>query len=523
MFTNDGQRTEKLTLQCGDIIADFSKQCINDEILQALENYALMSEVHVKRENMFAGEKINSTEKRAVLHTALRNSRDTEIIVDGENVLPEIRDVLSQMERFCTNFHSGELRGFSGKPLDTIVNIGIGGSDLGPKMVCTALKPYHKQGVSVHFVSNIDATHIVETLRLCNPETTLFIIASKTFTTEETMTNARSARAWFLENGGNEQTIANHFIALSTNLKETSAFGINPANVFRFWDWVGGRFSLWSAIGLPIALACGFENFKELLNGGELMDIHFRTEKPRRNIPMMMAFCTLWNASANGMANHAVLPYDEYLRLFPAFLQQLEMESNGKYVDMNGNIIPYSTCPSVWGQPGTDSQHSFFQLIHQGTNIIPCDFIAAVQSHNPLGDHHNRLLSNFLAQTEALMNGKNAETVNDELQKAGMSEEEIKVLQQHKVFEGNRPTTTILCKKITPKTLGSLIAMYEHKVFTLGILWNVNSFDQWGVELGKQLAKKILPKLQNSETSLSHDPSTNNLISIIRSWNNESA
>lgn len=521
LFHNDEKRTEKLTMRCDDIIADFSKQKINDEIIQALENYTELSSFAEKREQMFRGEKINSTEKRVVLHTALRNSISEEIIVDGVNIIPEIHDVLKQMESFCSKFQSGELQGYTGKHLNTIVNIGIGGSDLGPKMVCTALKPYHKKGISVHFVSNVDSTHVVETLKQCNPETTLFIIASKTFTTEETMTNARSARAWFLNNGGTEESVAKHFIALSTNLKETSAFGINSDNVFRFWDWVGGRFSLWSAIGLPIALICGFECFKELLSGGEMMDTHFRTEPIRSNIPVMMALCTLWNTSANGMTNHAVLPYDEYLRLFPAFLQQLEMESNGKYVDLNGNTFPYTTCPSVWGQPGTDSQHSFFQLIHQGTTIIPCDFIAAAQSHNPLGDHHERLLANFLAQTEALMNGKSAETVRAELEKTGMAEKEIQALIQHKVFEGNRPTTTILCKKITPKTLGALIAMYEHKVFTLGVLWNINSFDQWGVELGKQLAKRILPELSSTADELHHDASTNYLIRQIREWKEE--
>lgn len=518
LFEHDRYRVESLTLHCGSIIADFSKQKINDEILSALELYANKCGLHEKREQMFTGAKINSTEKRAVLHTALRNSQSDTIIVDGENIIPEIRDVLRQMEHYCSEFHNGELKGYSGKQLDTIVNIGIGGSDLGPKMVCTALKPYHKQGITLHFVSNVDATHLVETLHLCNPETTLFIIASKTFTTEETMTNAHSAREWFLNNGGTEQSIEKHFIALSTNLKETSAFGINPNNVFRFWDWVGGRFSLWSAIGLPIALFCGFDIFKELLSGGEMMDNHFRTKEIKKNIPIMMAFCTFWNATINGMSNHAVLPYDEYLRLFPAFLQQLEMESNGKYVDMSGNKVEYTTCPSVWGQPGTDSQHSFFQLIHQGTQITPCDFIAAAQSHNPLGSHHERLLANFLAQTEALMNGKSAETVRAELEKAGMNEKEIEVLIQHKIFEGNRPTTSFLCKKIDAFTLGILIAMYEHKVFTLGILWNINSFDQWGVELGKQLAKKIVPELSSATDELQHDASTNNLIRQIRAW-----
>lgn len=521
LFDDDKNRVEKLTLRFEHMIADFSKQKIDDEILKALENFAELCGFAQKREQMFSGAKINVTEKRAVLHTALRNSTSDDIRVDGINIITEIKDVLRQMENFCAKFHSGELVGYSGKRLDTIVNIGIGGSDLGPKMVCTALKPYHKKNTAIHFVSNVDSTHLVETLTLCNPETTLFIIASKTFTTEETMTNAHSARMWFLNNGGNDESVGKHFIALSTNLKETSAFGINPDNVFRFWDWVGGRFSLWSAIGLPIALICGYDCFKELLSGGEEMDKHFRTKEMRHNIPIMMAFCTFWNTTINGMANHAVLPYDEYLRLFPAFLQQLEMESNGKYVDMNGNKVEYKTNPSVWGQPGTDSQHSFFQLIHQGTDIIPCDFIAAAQSHNPLGNHHQRLLANFLAQTEALMKGKSAETVREELEKAGLNEKEIEVLIQHKIFEGNRPTTTILCKKIDAFTLGALIAMYEHKVFTLGILWNINSFDQWGVELGKQLAKKILPELSNNADELQHDASTNNLIRQIHAWSNE--
>jgi glucose-6-phosphate isomerase len=495
LMDNDAQRIEKMTVDFADIRVDFSKQRLNDEIIDALEHFADECRFIEKRQAMFEGERINSTENRAVLHTALRSVHRQELLVDSVNIMDEIRDVLQQMEQFCARFHQGDICGYTDKPLTTIVNIGIGGSDLGPKMVCAALKPYHKKGIEVHFVSNVDGTHIAETLRLCNPETTLFIIASKTFTTEETMTNARSARQWFLEHCNNEEMIARHFIAVSTNIALTDAFGIRKEHVFRFWDWVGGRFSLWSAIGLPIALTCGFEIFSELLSGAEAMDAHFRSAPLRKNIPVMMALCAFWNTTLCGEKNHAVLPYDEYLRLFPAFLQQLEMESNGKSVQIDGESIDYQTSPSLWGQPGTDSQHSFFQLLHQGTHTIPADFIVAVQSHNPLGDHQNRLLANVLAQTEALMNGKTADAVRQELMTMPGTMEEKEHLVPHKVFEGNRPTTMIMCKKIDARTLGSLIAMYEHKVLTLGILWNINSFDQWGVELGKQLGKKDITRI----------------------------
>ena len=518
LMDNDVQRVEKMSVDFADIRVDFSKQRLNDEIIDALEHFADTCRFIEKRQAMFEGERINSTENRAVLHTALRSVHRQELLVDSVNIMDEIRDVLQQMEQFCARFHQGDICGYTHKPLTTIVNIGIGGSDLGPKMVCAALKPYHKKGIDIHFVSNVDGTHIAETLRLCNPETTLFIIASKTFTTEETMTNARSARQWFLEHCNNEEMIARHFIAVSTNIALTDAFGIREENVFRFWDWVGGRFSLWSAIGLPIALTCGFEIFSELLSGAEAMDAHFRSAPLRKNIPVMMALCALWNTTLCGEKNHAVLPYDEYLRLFPAFLQQLEMESNGKSVQIDGESIDYQTSPSLWGQPGTDSQHSFFQLLHQGTHTIPADFIVAVQSHNPLGDHQNRLLANVLAQTEALMNGKTADAVRQELMTMPGTMEEKEHLVPHKVFEGNRPTTMIMCKKIDARTLGSLIAMYEHKVLTLGILWNINSFDQWGVELGKQLAKKILPELMDSTLEPQHDASTNALIQLARAW-----
>ena len=518
LMDNDAQRIEKMTVDFADIRVDFSKQRLNDEIIDALEHFADECRFIEKRQAMFEGERINSTENRAVLHTALRSVHRQELLVDSVNIMDEIRDVLQQMEQFCARFHQGDICGYTNKPLTTIVNIGIGGSDLGPKMVCAALKPYHKKGIEVHFVSNVDGTHIAETLRLCNPETTLFIIASKTFTTEETMTNARTARQWFLEHCNNEEMIARHFIAVSTNIALTDAFGIREENVFRFWDWVGGRFSLWSAIGLPIALTCGFEIFSELLSGAEAMDAHFRSAPLRKNIPVMMALCAFWNTTLCGEKNHAVLPYDEYLRLFPAFLQQLEMESNGKSVQIDGESIDYQTSPSLWGQPGTDSQHSFFQLLHQGTHTIPADFIVAVQSHNPLGDHQNRLLANVLAQTEALMNGKTADAVRQELMTMPGTMEEKEHLVPHKVFEGNRPTTMIMCKKIDARTLGSLIAMYEHKVLTLGILWNINSFDQWGVELGKQLAKKILPELMDSTLEPQHDASTNALIQLARAW-----
>lgn len=518
MMDNDPQRVHTMSVDFENIHVDFSKQRLNDDIILALEQYADECRFMEKRQAMFEGERINTTENRAVLHTALRAVQRKELLVNSVNILDEVRDVLRQMEKFCAKFHGGEILGYTNKPLTTIVNIGIGGSDLGPKMVCAALKPYHKKGIDIHFVSNVDATHIAETLRLCNPETTLFIIASKTFTTEETMTNARTARQWFLEYCHNEEMIARHFIAVSTNIALTNDFGIHTDNVFRFWDWVGGRFSLWSAIGLPIALVCGFDIFTELLSGAEAMDAHFRNAPLRKNIPVMMAFCAFWNTTICGEKNHAVLPYDEYLRLFPAFLQQLEMESNGKSVQIDGTNIEYQTSPSLWGQPGTDSQHSFFQLLHQGTHSIPSDFIVAVQSHNPLGDHQYRLLANVLAQTEALMNGKSAEIVRQELESMPGTMEEKEQLVPHKVFGGNRPSTMIMCKKIDARTLGSLIAMYEHKVLTLGILWHINSFDQWGVELGKQLAKKILPELLDPTLEPHHDASTTALIQIMRQW-----
>jgi glucose-6-phosphate isomerase len=462
---------------------------------------------------MFRGDKINETENRAVLHVALRNFSDNHFIVDGENVMPAVKKVLEQMKQFCDKIHQGNWKGFTGKKIKYIVNIGIGGSDLGPVMVTEALKPYWKKNIQTYFVSNVDGTHIAETLKKVKAEETLFLIASKTFTTQETMTNAHTARAWFLEHaGGNEAHIARHFAALSTNEKEVVNFGIAAENMFGFWDWVGGRYSLWSAIGLSIALTIGYDNFEELLKGAYSADEHVRKEKTSTNIPVIMALLGIWYTNFFGAQSEAILPYDQYMHRFAAYFQQGNMESNGKSVDRNGYEVNYATGPVIWGEPGTNGQHAFYQLIHQGTLIIPCDFIAPAISHNSIGDHHVKLLSNFFAQTEALMNGKTEEEVRSELEKAGKTKEEIKKIMKFKVFAGNKPTNSFLVKKITPRSLGSLIAMYEHKIFIQGVIWNIFSFDQWGVELGKQLANQILPELQNDNEVSNHDSSTNGLI-----------
>jgi glucose-6-phosphate isomerase len=465
---------------------------------------------------MFTGEAINGTEGRAVLHTALRNQKGNPVYVDGEDVMPEINRVLEKMKVFSTKIQKGEWLGYTGKPIKSLVNIGIGGSDLGPVMVTEALKPYQSKELEIYFVSNVDGTHIAETLRKVDPETTLFFIASKTFTTQETMTNAHSARNWFLEHAKDEKAVAKHFVALSTNQKGVEAFGIDPENMFEFWDWVGGRYSLWSAIGLPIACAIGFDNFEKLLAGAHSMDEHFRHSMFDRNIPVILALIGIWNTNFLGATSEAILPYDQYLHRFAAYFQQGNMESNGKYVSRDGERVSYSTGPIIWGEPGTNGQHAFYQLIHQGTHLIPCDFIAPAISHNPIGDHHVKLLSNFFAQTEALMNGKSLEQVRSEMNKAGKSVEEIDRVAAHRVFEGNRPTNSILVKKITPYNLGMLIAMYEHKIFVQGIIWNIFSFDQWGVELGKVLASSILPELQSDAEVNSHDGSTNGLINAYK-------
>ena len=516
-LVNTPDRFEKFSLEFNDTLYDYSKNFIDDSTIHTFCKLAEEVQLKSQIDAMFGGEKINATENRAVLHTALRNKLSKEIIVDGENVIPKIKAVLQQMKSFADGVHNAKILGTTGKKFTDIVNIGIGGSDLGPAMVCSALRPYAVEGINAHFVSNVDATDIAETLKKLNPETTLFIIASKTFTTQETLRNARTAKAWFLNDGNRSQEdIAKHFIALSTNEKAVREFGISPDNMFEFWDWVGGRYSLWSAIGLSIALYIGFDNFDELLLGAFKMDEHFRTAPFERNIPVIMAMLGIYYTDFWDAESMAIIPYDQYLDKFPAFLQQLDMESNGKSVTLLNEEVDYKTGPIIWGQPGTNAQHSFFQLIHQGTRLIPVDFIAGVNSHNPIEDHQQMLLSNFFAQTEALMNGKNSEAVISELTQAGMNQDEIRQLIPHKIFKGNRPTNSILYKQLTPSVLGSLIAMYEHKIFVQGAVWGLNSFDQWGVELGKQLANRILPELQNAEPISSHDTSTNGLINYYK-------
>jgi len=465
---------------------------------------------------MFSGAHINQTEDRAVLHTALRNKSGHAVYTDGQDVMPEVNAVLAQMKTFADQVNQGKWFGYSGKPIKSLVNIGIGGSDLGPVMVTEALKPYQSPNLEIFFVSNVDGTHIAETLKKVDPETTLFFIASKTFTTQETMTNAHTARNWFLEQAKEESAVAKHFVALSTNLKGVEAFGIDPQNMFAFWDWVGGRYSLWSAIGLPIACAIGFSNFEKLLSGAHAMDEHFRNSQFNRNIPVLLALIGIWNTNFLGATSEAILPYDQYMHRFAAYFQQGNMESNGKYVSRSGEKVNYTTGPIIWGEPGTNGQHAFYQLIHQGTHLIPCDFIAPAISHNPIGDHHQKLLSNFFAQTEALMKGKSLSQVREEMTNAGKSEEEISHIAPHRVFEGNRPTNSILVKQITPYSLGMLLAMYEHKIFVQGVIWNIFSFDQWGVELGKVLANGILPELKDQSEVASHDGSTNGLINAYK-------
>jgi glucose-6-phosphate isomerase len=516
LFAEDPGRFNKFSLDINDILFDYSKNRITEKTVDLLLDLAHQSGLAEKIEAMFQGEKINLTEGRAVLHVALRNRANTPIYVDGQDVMPEINRVLEKMRHFTEMVRSGEWEGFTGKPITDIVNIGIGGSDLGPKMVCQALKPYGKWNVKVHFVSNIDSTDIVETLKQLNPETSLFLIASKTFTTQETMTNAHSARKWFLDAAQDESAIAKHFVAMSTNLALVAKFGIDPRNMFEFWDWVGGRYSLWSAIGLSIALYLGMDNFEALLLGAHKVDQHFRTTPFDRNIPVIMGLLGIWYNNFLGAQSHAILPYDQYLVDFPAYFQQGDMESNGKSINRQGQPVDVSTGPVIWGQPGTNGQHAFYQLIHQGTKLIPCDFLAAAESHNPLGGHHPILLSNYLAQTEALMTGKTPAEARVELVSQGYSGEKLELLTAAKTFPGNRPTNSFLYPKLTPEILGSLIALYEHKIFTQGMIWNINSYDQMGVELGKQLAKKILPELSGEEMVNTHDSSTNGLINHIK-------
>ncbi len=512
LFEQDEHRFKQFSLQFQNIFFDYSKNIINNTTLQLLLQLAEECKLKDAITAQFNGEKINETEHRAVLHTALRNKSNQPIMLDGEDISINIKKVLQQMESFCNKVHSGDWKGYSGKKIKYIVNIGIGGSDLGPVMVTEALKPYWINGIETYFVSNVDGTHITETFKKINAEETLFLIASKTFTTQETMTNAHSARDWFLSVAKDEQHIAKHFVALSTNEKAVVNFGIDKENMFEFWDWVGGRFSLWSAIGLSIALTIGYKNFDDLLQGAFEVDEHFRMESFDKNIPVIMALLGIWYVNFFKANSEAILPYDQYMHRFAAYLQQANMESNGKSVDRNGNEINYKTGPVIWGEPGTNGQHAFYQLIHQGTVLIPCDFIAPAISHNNLGDHHQKLISHFFAQTEALLNGKTNEEVVAELKAQRMTEQEIEALTPFKVFTGNKPTNTFLIKKITPKTLGSLLAFYEHKIFVQGIIWNIYSYDQWGVELGKQLANSILPELQTQTEINSHDSSTNGLM-----------
>jgi len=512
MFSNDKDRHKKFSLTFEDILLDYSKNIITNETMTLLAALAEDTKVREAAGKMFSGEKINETENRSVLHTALRNRSGEPVVVDGRDVMPDVNSVLRQMEIFSGKVLSGEWKGYTGQRITDIVNIGIGGSDLGPVMVTEALRPYKKPQINVHFVSNIDGTHIAETLKKVAPETTLFMIASKTFTTQETMTNALTARSWFLDSAKDRTHVRKHFVALSTNKTEVEAFGIDPDNMFVFWDWVGGRYSLWSAIGLSIACTIGYENFSELLDGAHAMDRHFRETPYEKNIPVVLALLGVWYNNFFGAETEAILPYDQYMHRFPAYFQQGNMESNGKYVDRSGAEVSYQSGPVIWGEPGTNGQHAFYQLIHQGTKLTPCDFIAPAISHNQIGDHHEILLSNFFAQTEALMKGKQREEVAEELLASGKTEEEIARLAPFKVFHGNKPTNSILFKKLTPRTLGSLIAMYEHKIFVQGVIWNIFSFDQWGVELGKQLANKILPELKDDSEIMTHDVSTNGLI-----------
>ena len=516
LFAADPRRFDTFSLRFRDMLLDYSKNLITDETMRLLRDLAVQADLLGWIERMFTGSKINTTEGRAVLHVALRNRSNRPIFVDGADVMPQVNAVLDRMRAFSAAVRQGTWTGYDGKAFTDVVNIGIGGSDLGPVMVTEALKPYAQEGLRVRFVSNIDGTHLAETLKRCRPQTTLFLVASKTFTTQETMTNARTAREWFLRQAGDDAHVARHFVALSTNAEAVREFGIDPANMFPFWDWVGGRYSLWSAIGLSIAIAIGFDNFSALLDGAHDMDEHFRTAPLEENLPATLALLGIWYNNFFGAQTHAILPYDQYLHRFPAYFQQGDMESNGKRVQRDGTPVDHATGPVVWGEPGTNGQHAFYQLMHQGTRLIPCDFIASVKSHNAVGGHHRILLSNFFAQSEALMKGKTAEEVRTGLAGSGASESAMADFVPHKVLLGNKPTNSILVPQITPRILGQLIALYEHKIFTQGIIWNINSFDQWGVELGKQLANAILPELEDAAEVTGHDSSTNGLINYCK-------
>ncbi|MEJ2686791.1 MAG: glucose-6-phosphate isomerase [Gammaproteobacteria bacterium] len=517
LFASDPQRFERFSLRFEDILVDYSKNRITEETMGLLLDLARERDVPGWIEKMFTGEKINTTENRAVLHVALRNRSNRPIVVDGADVMPEVNRVLEQMRAFTESVRAGEWRGYTGEAITDVVNIGIGGSDLGPVMVTEALRPYGHERLQVHFVSNVDGTQIVETLKALDPARTLFVVSSKTFTTQETLTNAHTARDWFLDSAGDEKAIAKHFVAVSTNAEAVTRFGIDREHMFEFWDWVGGRYSLWSAIGLSIALFIGMDRFEELLAGGHAMDEHFRTAPLQESLPVVLGLLGIWYNDFFGAQTHAILPYDQYLHRFPAYFQQGDMESNGKRTARDGHLVDYDTGPVIWGEPGTNGQHAFYQLIHQGTRLVPADFLAAVESHNPVGEHQRILLSNFFAQTEALMKGKTEAQVRAELEEQGMEGEALERLLPHKLFPGNRPTNSILYRKLTPRTLGSLIALYEHKIFVQGIIWNINSFDQWGVELGKALAKAILPELAGGGPVASHDSSTNGLINYYKS------
>ncbi|AIU89881.1 glucose-6-phosphate isomerase [Pectobacterium odoriferum] len=520
LFAQDSDRFAHFSATFDDqMLVDFSKNRITAETMEKLHALARETDLSAAIQSMFAGEKINRTEDRAVLHVALRNRSNTPILVDGKDVMPEVNAVLAKMKDFSERVIGGEWKGYTGKTITDVVNIGIGGSDLGPFMVTEALKPY-KNHLNMHFVSNVDGTHIAETLKPLNPETTLFLVASKTFTTQETMTNAHSARDWFLKTAQDDKHVAKHFAALSTNAKAVGEFGIDTDNMFEFWDWVGGRYSLWSAIGLSIILSLGFDNFEKLLSGAHAMDKHFASTPAEKNLPVLLALIGIWYNNFFGAETEAILPYDQYMHRFAAYFQQGNMESNGKSADRNGNPVDYQTGPIIWGEPGTNGQHAFYQLIHQGTKLVPCDFIAPAVSHNPLSDHHSKLLSNFFAQTEALAFGKSRDVVEAEFAAAGKSAKDVEHVAPFKVFEGNRPTNSILLREITPYSLGALIALYEHKIFTQGAILNIFTFDQWGVELGKQLANRILPELENDSTIDSHDSSTNGLINRFKAWRN---
>ena len=518
LFAKDSDRFSKFSATFDDLmLVDFSKNRITEETLAKLQDLAKETDLAGAIKSMFSGEKINRTEDRAVLHVALRNRSNTPIVVDGKDVMPEVNAVLEKMKTFSEAIISGSWKGYTGKPITDVVNIGIGGSDLGPFMVTEALRPY-KNHLNMHFVSNVDGTHIAEVLKNVNPETTLFLVASKTFTTQETMTNALTARDWFINIAGDKAHVAKHFAALSTNGKAVAEFGIDTNNMFEFWDWVGGRYSLWSAIGLSIVLSIGFDNFVELLSGAHAMDKHFSTTPAEKNLPVLLALIGIWYNNFFGAETEAILPYDQYMHRFAAYFQQGNMESNGKYVDRNGNVVNYQTGPIIWGEPGTNGQHAFYQLIHQGTKMVPCDFIAPAITHNPLSDHHQKLLSNFFAQTEALAFGKSREVVEQEYRDQGKDPATLDYVVPFKVFEGNRPTNSILLREITPFSLGALIALYEHKIFTQGAILNIFTFDQWGVELGKQLANRILPELKDGSEVSSHDSSTNGLINRYKAW-----